>query len=456
MNETAESELLCGAAMVDITPWRGVQLGGDIGRRRPAEFVNDPIHARALVLQSGEARICLLSLELIGASGEAVASVQQRAAERFGFVPESVMVHSLQIHSTPGLGFYLSPSPFIPPDAQWLREGDSEYTEWATDQIMSAIETAVEQLEPVTVSYASGIDARWAFNRRFVMRDGKVLTHPRNGDPRIRYAEGPMDPEVGVVCFTAEDLRVPAILLHYTCHPCHGYPHRYVSADWPGAWAEGVQAFCGADCVPLVINGLCGNIHHRNHLDAEQVDDYRLMGDGLTETAVTAIKRGMTQVAAPRLAWRAAHVRLPYRDIDSAVDWAREYLEQNPEPVWQDEQRVQCSWDWVHAVTLMALNESRRRDNGVFDCPLQVFRIGDIALVSFPGEPFVEGQLRLKVESPTYPTYAAHNCSNEPGYIPTQHAFPGGGYETEWGDLQPDALDAMVDAAAQALHEMFE
>jgi hypothetical protein len=246
------------------------------------------------------------------------------------------------------------------------------------------------------------------------------------------------------------------VLLHFTCHPVHGYPHRYVSADWPGAWADGMRAFCGPGCVPLTLNGCCGNIHHRNHLDADQVDTYQLMGQALTETAITAIKRELTQVAEPRLAWKTVHLKLPYRDIQVELQQAREFLKQHPEPMWQDDQHIQCSWDWMAAVTYVALQERREHDGGLFDCVLQALRIGEIALVSFPGEPFVEAQLRLKVESPTYPTYTAHMSMYDPCYIPTRHAFARGGYETEWGDLRPEALDAIADGALQAVRDIFK
>ena len=38
------------------------------------------------------------------------------------------------------------------------------------------------------------------------------------------------------------------------------------------------------------------------------------------------------------------------------------------------------------------------------DYEIQVFRVGNAAFVSLPGEPFVEGQLAIKIASPTFPT----------------------------------------------------
>ena len=66
-----------------------------------------------------------------------------------------------------------------------------------------------------------------------------------------------------------------------------------------------------------------------------------------------------------------------------------------------------------------------------FKYEIQVFRIGDIAIVTVGGEPFVEAQLRIKIESPTYPTYLVHMSNYYVGYIPTERAFLEGGYEVK-------------------------
>ncbi|MCL1854845.1 MAG: hypothetical protein FWF86_03850, partial [Clostridia bacterium] len=54
--------LKAGFGEVDITPWRGVQLGGDIGRHRPARWVRDRIYARAAALEGDGVRILIISL----------------------------------------------------------------------------------------------------------------------------------------------------------------------------------------------------------------------------------------------------------------------------------------------------------------------------------------------------------------------------------------------------------
>jgi hypothetical protein len=92
------------------------------------------------------------------------------------------------------------------------------------------------------------------------------------------------------------------------------------------------------------------------------------------------------------------------------------------------------------------------------DYEIQAMRIGNTAIVGLPGEPFVEGQLRLKMASPAAHTIVAHCTSHYAGYLPTREAVPRGGHECEtrfWSKLEPDALDTVIDAAVEVLNELF-
>jgi len=89
---------------------------------------------------------------------------------------------------------------------------------------------------------------------------------------------------------------------------------------------------------------------------------------------------------------------------------------------------------------------------------VQAVRIADTAVVAIPGEPFVEGQLRIKRESPARHTFVAHMCNGFAGYIPTREVLARGGYETRtanWSKLAPDALDQIARQAVELLRELF-
>ena len=82
-----------------------------------------------------------------------------------------------------------------------------------------------------------------------------------------------------------------------------------------------------------------------------------------------------------------------------------------------------------------------------------------MALVGLAGEPFVEGQLRLKMASPAHRTLVAHCCNMYCGYLPIPEAFARGGHEVEtrfWSKMIPEALDMVVGETEKMLAELFE
>jgi hypothetical protein len=89
---------------------------------------------------------------------------------------------------------------------------------------------------------------------------------------------------------------------------------------------------------------------------------------------------------------------------------------------------------------------------------VQVFRIGDLAVVGLPGEFFVEYGLEIKKLSPARVTFVVGLANGCVGYVPTPEAFAQGGYEpTPWrySRLAPEAGSACVESAGQQLASLF-
>jgi len=456
MTMSGQAVLKGGAGEADVTPELGIQIAGDIGRRRPVDEIRERIYARALVLESGATRCCFLSIEVCYITDKWVHQIRKRASEKFNLPYESIMVHAQQNHSAPAVGNAAVSDEYkgLGPDLWWLRSGDERYNEPFVAGVLTAIGAAVAKLTPVTVHGGREIDGRTAFNRRFVMRDGTAIAHPpRNG---IRYVEGPVDPEVAVVVLRDAKGANVAALLHYTCHPVHGYPLKYIMGDWPGAWASAMRGALGGDCVPLVVNGCCGNIHHQNHLDPTHTNYHIRMAGILADSASKALQQ-LEALPFTELKVRTKKVRLPMRDIaPEKLAAAKKLLADKPNPPMLNEALPSIEWDWVYAHTLVDLAERRERQP-YYDYEVQTFGFGGVGMVALTGEPFVEAQLKIKEESPFAFTLAAHMANGYAGYIPTPHAIEKGGevsFETRtcaWCQFTPDALDNITGEAVVGL-----
>lgn len=200
---TTSAHLCAGASQIDITPQTDIHLAGAVGEFRLAQYVYDPLYAKALVLQNGEKKICFLSLDLTIITEDWTERIREAVAEEYSIAPEAIMVHATQTHSAPSLGHFMFDESFqqTPPDMEWLRGGDPRYFDFAFERIIQAIKQANDSLQTVRIRVGSGIEGRLAFNRRAVMNDGSArMPGPKWPEPLgptyTRYMEGPTDPEV--------------------------------------------------------------------------------------------------------------------------------------------------------------------------------------------------------------------------------------------------------------------
>ena len=430
---------------------------------RPAKLADESLNAKVLVLACGGRKLCFVALDVTIVVRRYTMQIRKAASEEFGFDPEAVMVHATQTHSAPPLGGFMMDEDFqLEPEYAWLGGGTEHYDAFVVEKVVEAIRQAHSALRPVEMGVGSGIEGRVAFNRRAVLRDGSVRLTKRQwvdalGPVDIRYLEGPMDPELGVVCFRTDGLSVPAIVVSYTCHPVHVFPSLAVSADWPGALSQELRRARGEGCVPLVLNGACGDINPWPPYDPDYVVDHKRMGRMLAETAEKVLET-LAFKEAEDLDWAVKHLKIPFREVDSdEFDAARRLLEAHPEPMWADAQRTVVKREWMLAAGLYGLCLQKQREQEL-DYEIQAFRVGETAFVGLPGEPFVEGQLRIKLASPATSTYVVHCTTQYVGYLPTREAILRGGHEARtswWSKLAPEALDRVVDGALGTLKALF-
>ena len=206
------------------------------------------------------------------------------------------------------------------------------------------------------------------------------------------------------------------------------------------------------------MNGCCGNIHHANHLNPDPMPDHKQMGSMLAESSKRALE-DMTEMDTSLFACSQSVLPIPRREIPGdMLEKAREMLRKHPEPLWKDAEHVRVEWDWVYAVGIMDIADERST-NPTYPYEIQALRIGDFALLSLMGEPFVEAQLAIKLHSPFEWTQVAHMCNGYLGYVPTKHAFAGGGYETRSGRgsrLDENALEMIENASLKQLKQLSE
>ena len=88
--------------------------------------------------------------------------------------------------------------------------------------------------------------------------------------------------------------------------------------------------------------------------------------------------------------------------------------------------------------------------------PLQVLRIGNLAIAAIPFETFAEIGLEIKEKSPFADTFTIELANDSRGYLPTPRQHKLGGYETWMGTnrVQLNASKLITETLLDMMHEL--
>lgn len=113
--------------------------------RRPANGIHDSLWARTVVFDDGTSRIALVSLDAIGFFHDQVIDVREKIPENLGI--DYCMIASTHDHEAPDLMGIWGES--------FLKSGvNEEYMELVINKAVKSVETAVANLEPVTLHFS--------------------------------------------------------------------------------------------------------------------------------------------------------------------------------------------------------------------------------------------------------------------------------------------------------------
>lgn len=122
--------------------------------------------------------------------------------------------------------------------------------------------SASERAPAVTVWAARGRAEGLAFNRRWFLRDGRLLTNPPRGlRAQLARPEGPVDPELDCLLFRDAAGRPLALFLGVVNHADTIGGER-ISADWTGVLEREVCRALGRNIPVFPLLGAQGNINH--------------------------------------------------------------------------------------------------------------------------------------------------------------------------------------------------
>ncbi len=444
----AEEPFESGVGVVDITPVSGYRMSGYFSERLNTGTI-DPLLAKAVVMRQGDTQAALVFCDISAVSLDVSQRAREQAQQVTGIPSEHIAIAATHSHTGP-LYFGALRQHFH--DRLMAEKGldPHEVTDYPTElvgRLVRALMIAQQNLQSVTLRAGYAHEDRLSFNRRFHMKTGPVRFNPGHLNPNIVRAAGPIDPEVGLITFTSESGANPqAAIVAFALH-LDTLGGSLYSADYPRYVEEVLRESYGDEFVSLFVAGTCGDINH--------VDVTKPHPEGRRKTHEIGTMLGQTvSDELPKLD-SVTKPALAVEQVIVEVD-LQQYTDAEIEQAHANMARVDDSGlaflERVKAYKIMAL---QLRGGDTIGLEVQAFRLSDdVAIVTLPGEVFVDLGLAIKQASPFETTIVIELTNDAPGYIPTRKAFAEGSYETVNSRVAPGSGELMVEQAIRLLNEL--
>ena len=393
-----------GAAKVEITPEKMIWMAGYGNRTKPAEGIEQPLWAKALVLEDPTGkRAVLVSLDLVGIDRDLSVRVCQQLASKYGLERSQIFLNCSHTHCGPVVGNNLKPMYFLD-DAMW--QSIKDYTGSLEQKIVSVVGEAIGWLAPSQVSWSQGY-VGFAVNRR---------TNVQLKVPELREQGklvGPSDHDVPVLAVRDATGKFTAIAFGYACHATvMGY--NKFSGDYPG-FAQAALEESHPGAIALFWAG-CGA--DQNPLPRQTVELAQSYGRRLATAVDEVLVTSMTPISGS-LETRYAEIPLELDKLPSREDLQKDLASKNKYLV-------------SRAKMLLAQIDAGRPMNQTYPYPVQVWKLGsELTWITLGGEVVVDFALRLKRELGQRTTWVAGYSNDVMAYIPSLRVLGEGGYEGE-------------------------
>jgi neutral ceramidase len=414
--------LKLGAARIHLDWPVGLPLAGYVRRTLVAVGYHRPLYIRALVASSGKNHICLLNVETLCVDAELTARIRREVSLSMPIATEAIMVTATHTHAAPG---GIARFPIMTGAESFLNMYAPDRVEFVVEACLQAVHEAIHVQTPVTLQFGSGMTQDIAANRR--------------------DADGIHDPRLPFV--VAHDLQgaVQAVIFSYACHSTIlGADNLLYSGDLSGTTSALIEAQW--DTVALGLTGATGDVSTRFTRRESSVAEVERMARQLAGLLTTSSRQPIA---------------------DETVDYAQTWIDLPLKPVRNkdivQQELVQAITRLEHVIELaerriaetavegLQLELTAQERPAYLTTEVQVLRLGDVYMVGFPGEMFVEYGLELTQALVPQPVLIAGYANDYIGYVPTPDAH--NGYEADVAIMQPNAGHILLAQAEIAVSQ---
>ncbi len=389
-----------GLGRVAITPSKPVWMAGYASRTEPGSGKLHDLWTKAMAIEDASGnKVVIVTADIIGFSLDMTDAVSKRIEDAHGIPRSNLLFNSSHTHCGPVVkndGLHIT----------YGLEGANEeraveYTHELAEMVYQAIDAAIKDLAPGTLSWGIG-EAMFAKNRR---------AYGTGGVSNDFNPIGPVDHDVPVLIAKGADGVVRGVLFGYACHNTTlsiqefngdyaGFAQLTVEKAFPGATALFAQG-CGGDQNPLP------------RRDVVLAEKYGTELGG----AVSAVSDGqMTPVDGA--------ISARYKVIPLALSAPPTEAEVDGQLASQD------VYIQRRAKKLKAIYAEKGALPTSLPYVVQVIKLGnDVQITALSGEVTVDYSLLIKYHYPRHKQFVMGYSNDCPAYIPSLRVLKEGGYE---------------------------
>ena len=444
----------CGFSRICINPPVGFPIAGGY-RAKYSLGIGDDLFARATAFSNGEEKALIIAVDVCYMSDEMNDEARTRISASCGIDRDAIIITSSHTHQGPVVG-----------PRMWEPEVSVEwYERELVDKICEVAEAAFSDLHPAKLFSATGEAKDVSYIRRYIMKDGSVVTNPGFYNPEIDHPIGEPDDRVGLLKIVREGAN-DVYIVNFGTHPCNvgGW---HISADYPGVICSALEgAIGGVDCMFILSVAGDTSYCYKNYSPTKEEWINRqadVDSGGLTLCRAKrigyAIAGEVLKICMLAKEIKADGISFAMRDVFLPANKDGESYEEAVKITELHKAGRASELPYKDmALTTVIANASRvirMREYPDF-LPYKMFalRIGDFFLAGLPGEPFTEIGRRIFDASP-YPCTMISTITNAASlYIPTSEAFRQGGYETATSNIGMGSDDVLVNNMIELMKEL--
>ena len=450
-------QLKVGYSSVVANPPLGIGVDGYYVPRF-AKGILDDVGVRAIALVQGQTKILIFSVDSCMVYEKRVAEYAAMVEKETGIGKENIFLTATHTHT----------GPILEPEIMFFDADPDQVAAHAAflgEKVVEAAKLALADAKPARMGYIVGYaPERVAYIRRYKMKDGSTWTCPPINDPNIDHPIGTLDQRVNVLRFDREGAE-SVVLVNYGVHT-DTVNGEFLSADWPAWMAKTLdKALDGVKC--MFICGAQGDVGSTNvHPSGGDMNDTEISFDNEMKSP------GMARFVGRALAGTVLQVydKVQYvEDVDISI--TNDYIrvpsnmptpEQMPlakeYKAYHDAGRDDLIPYTAMELTTVVAEALRMCDleHGPVDFEVRLtgLKLGPVAMVGIPGEPFTDVGVAIK-DTPGWDLILPCGLTNGyMGYFPMQSAFDEGGYEARTSRFRGGVAERIIQGSKDLLGKM--